>query len=155
MRQSENDVTQLAHSVPSAECPKISQVLARIGEKWSVLIIIMLADRPRRFSDLKRSIGGISQRMLTLCLRGLERDGLVERTVYPVVPPRVEYALTALGQSLRVPVTELAMWAQVHLAELDAAREKFDRRDALAKTPGQPTREWSGAGRSAVARRER
>ena len=136
MRPSEPDVTAAGgaspaeHSLPSAECPKISQVLARIGEKWSVLIIIMLAERPRRFSELKRSIGGISQRMLTLCLRGLERDGLVNRTVFPVVPPRVEYALTPLGQSLREPVTRLALWAQSHIAELDAARAAFDGREA-------------------------
>ncbi len=149
MRQSETGVTQ---SVPehaggqcpqSAECPKISQVLARVGEKWSVLIIIMLAEGPRRFSDLKRAIGGISQRMLTLCLRGLERDGLVKRTVFPVVPPRVEYELTALGQSLREPVTLLANWAKGHLAELDAAREAFDQREASAQRQREDSREWS------------
>ena len=151
MRQSEAGVThqatgQAGGACPqSAECPKISQVLARVGEKWSVLIIIMLAERPRRFSDLKRSIGGISQRMLTLCLRGLERDGLVKRTVFPVVPPRVEYELTALGQSLREPVTQLANWAKGHLAELDAARAAFDRREALAAPAGGAGQEW-GAG---------
>ena len=136
MRQSETGVTAETARVgverpQSAECRKISQVLARVGEKWSVLIIIMLADAPRRFSDLKRSIGGISQRMLTLCLRGLERDGLVKRTVFPVVPPRVEYELTALGQSLREPVSQLADWARRHLPELDAARAEFDRREQL------------------------
>lgn len=126
----------------SAECPKISQVLARVGEKWSVLIIIMLADGPRRFSDLKRAIGGISQRMLTLCLRGLERDGLVRRTVFPVVPPRVEYELTALGHSLRQPVTQLANWARDHLAALDAAREEYDARKPAA------ARDWAVQGKS-------
>lgn len=129
--------------LPSAECPKISQVLARVGEKWSVLIIIMLTERPRRFSELKRAIGGISQRMLTLCLRGLERDGLVKRTVYPVVPPKVEYELTPLGQSLREPVTELAMWAQRHIAELDAAREAFDRRETLERAKAQSEAQWA------------
>ena len=152
MRQSETGVTHGASpsaggAFPqSAECPKISQVLARVGEKWSVLIIIMLADRPRRFSDLKRAIGGISQRMLTLCLRGLERDGLVKRTVFPVVPPRVEYELTALGQSLREPVTQLANWAKSHLIELDAARAEFDRREALAHPAGESP-EWAAQGR--------
>jgi DNA-binding HxlR family transcriptional regulator len=115
----------------SEECPKISQVLARIGEKWSVLIIIMLAQRPRRFSELKRAIGGISQRMLTLSLRGLERDGLVKRTVFPVVPPRVEYELTPLGRSLHAPVSALGEWARNHLVEIDGARESFDRKEAL------------------------
>jgi DNA-binding HxlR family transcriptional regulator len=97
MRPSKSGVTVPARHLPSEECPKLSQVLARIGEKWSVLIIIMLAERARRFSELKRAIGGVSQRMLTLSLRGLERDGLVKRTVFPVVPPRVEYELTPLG----------------------------------------------------------
>lgn len=129
--------------LPSAECPKISQVLARVGEKWSVLIIIMLTERPRRFSELKRAIGGISQRMLTLCLRGLERDGLVKRTVYPVVPPKVEYELTPLGQSLREPVKQLAMWAQSHIAELDAAREAFDRRETLERAKPQSDPQWA------------
>ncbi|HEY6516927.1 MAG TPA: helix-turn-helix domain-containing protein [Steroidobacteraceae bacterium] len=127
MRPSKVGVTVAQH-MPSEQCPKISQVLARIGEKWSVLIIIMLADRTRRFSELKRAIGGISQRMLTLSLRGLERDGLVKRTVFPVVPPRVEYELTPLGRSLQASVSALGEWARSHLAEIDAAREVFDRK---------------------------
>src|SRR5579872_2611549 len=129
MRPSKPDVTA-AGPMPSDQCPKISQVLARIGEKWSVLIIIMLAEKPRRFSELKRAIGGVSQRMLTLSLRGLERDGLVKRTVFPVVPPRVEYELTPLGRSLQAPVSALGEWARSHLAEIDAAREVFDRKEA-------------------------
>ncbi|MDE2448968.1 MAG: helix-turn-helix transcriptional regulator [Gammaproteobacteria bacterium] len=130
MRPSKVGVTVTRH-LPSEECPKVSQVLARIGEKWSVLIIIMLAERTRRFSELKRAIGGVSQRMLTLSLRGLERDGLVKRTVFPVVPPRVEYELTALGRSLHGPVSALGEWARAHLTEIDAAREAFDRKQAL------------------------
>lgn len=122
----------MSRHLPSEECPKISQVLARIGEKWSVLIIIMLGEKPRRFSELKRAIGGVSQRMLTLSLRGLERDGLVKRTVFPVVPSRVEYELTPLGQSLRAPVNALGEWARSHLAEIDAARAAFDGREAGA-----------------------
>ena len=145
MRQSETDVTHDdgRDALPSAECPKISQLLARIGEKWSVLFIIMLAERPRRFLELKRAIGGISQRMLTLCLRGLERDGLVKRTVYPVVPPKVEYELTSLGQSLREPVTQLAGWAKSHIAELDAARAAFDQREALERSKARSAPEWT------------
>jgi DNA-binding HxlR family transcriptional regulator len=131
MRPSKVGVTAPSRHLPSEECPKISRVLARIGEKWSVLIIIMLAERTRRFSELKRSIGGVSQRMLTLSLRGLERDGLVKRTVFPVVPPRVEYELTPLGQSLHAPVSALGEWASAHLAQIDAAREAFDRRETL------------------------
>ena len=126
MRPSKVGVTMARH-LPSDECPKVSRVLARIGEKWSVLIIIMLAQKTRRFSELKRSIGGVSQRMLTLSLRGLERDGLVKRTVFPVVPPRVEYELTPLGRSLVAPVSALGEWARAHLTEIDAAREAFDR----------------------------
>jgi DNA-binding HxlR family transcriptional regulator len=130
MRPSKVGVTMVRH-LPSEECPKISQVLARIGEKWSVLIIIMLAQRPHRFSELKRAIGGVSQRMLTLSLRGLERDGLVKRTVFPVVPPRVEYELTPLGKSLHAPVSALGDWARNHLGQIDVAREAFDRKEAL------------------------
>ncbi len=130
MRPSKVGVTVARH-LPSEECPQISQVVARIGEKWGVLIIIMLAERPRRFSELKRAIGGISQRMLTLSLRGLARGGLVKRTVFPVVPPRVEYELTPLGRSLHGPVSALGDWARGHLAEIDAARDAFDDKDAL------------------------
>ncbi len=157
MRPGEQEGTEgaCADALLSMECPKISQVLARVGEKWSVLIIIMLAGGPRRFSDLKRSIGGISQRMLTLCLRGLERDGLVRRTVFPVVPPRVEYELTALGQSLREPVTQLASWAKSHLAELDAARADFDRRTQSAASPPEPPGALITAPRAAGAVRGR
>ncbi|MFZ0501915.1 MAG: helix-turn-helix domain-containing protein [Steroidobacteraceae bacterium] len=141
MRPSKVDVT-MAADLHSEECPKISQVLARIGEKWSVLIIMMLAARPRRFSELKRAIGGISQRMLTLSLRGLERDGLVKRTVYPVVPPRVEYELTPLGRALHAPVSALGEWARSHLAEIDAARAAFDHKAALEaeKAPNREDR---------------
>ncbi|HTX05368.1 MAG TPA: helix-turn-helix domain-containing protein [Steroidobacteraceae bacterium] len=142
MRPSKAGVTISTRHLPSEECPKISQVLARVGEKWSVLIIIMLAERSRRFSELKRAIGGVSQRMLTLSLRGLERDGLVKRTVFPVVPPRVEYELTPLGQSLRVPVSALGEWARGHLAEIDAAREAFDRREATEADKTSMSREW-------------
>src|SRR5215469_10811874 len=94
-----------------ADCRAVSGVLARIGDKWSVLIVSLLGEGPRRFSEIKRLVGGISQRMLTLTLRGLERDGLVTRTVTPSIPPRVDYALTELGLSLQAPVCALARWA--------------------------------------------
>lgn len=105
-------------------------MLARVGEKWSVLIIMFLAEKPRRFTETKRAINGISQRMLTLCLRGLERDGLIKRTVYAVMPPRVEYELTSLGRSLTEPVIALGTWAHSHIADIDVARADFDARES-------------------------
>jgi DNA-binding HxlR family transcriptional regulator len=110
------------------DCRAVSAVLARIGDKWSVLIIMLLGGGPRRFNEIKRLVGGISQRMLTLTLRGLERDGLVTRTLFPSVPPRVDYALTDLGRSLWQPVEALGAWARTHQAEIDAARTRFDER---------------------------
>jgi DNA-binding HxlR family transcriptional regulator len=105
----------------------VSPVLNRIGDKWSVLIVMILARGPHRFNQLKREIDGISQRMLTLTLRGLERDGLVSRSVEPTVPPRVTYALTDLGQSLVEPVEALGRWAISHIGCIRAAQERFDR----------------------------
>ncbi len=124
------DVTIDRPSIEHADCRKVSQVLARVGDKWSVLIVMQLAEGEMRFSEIKRRVNGISQRMLTLTLRGLERDGLVTRTIYPTVPPRVDYALTALGHSLCRPVMALGQWALAHVAEIDAARERFDRASA-------------------------
>src|SRR5215813_13107849 len=93
-----------------SDCRGVASVLSRVGDKWSVFVIMMLGDGPKRFNELKRQIGGISQRMLTLTLRGLERDGLVTRTVFPTIPPRVDYTLTALGRSLLDPVNALSDW---------------------------------------------
>ncbi len=109
-------------------CQGVSEVLSRIGDKWSVLIIMLLANGPRRFNELKRIIGGISQRMLTLTLRGLERDGLITRKVYPTIPPRVDYELTELGHSLKEPVAALGQWAITHLGVIKQAQRDFDRR---------------------------
>ena len=108
------------------DCRAISEVLARIGDKWTVLVVNLLGSGPKRFSEIKREVGGISQRMLTLTLRALERDGLVTRTVHPTVPPSVEYALTELGRSLRVPVQELGEWALRHQPTMAEARRRFD-----------------------------
>jgi DNA-binding HxlR family transcriptional regulator len=105
-------------------------VLARVGDKWSVFVIMMLFDGPKRFNELKRMVAGISQRMLTLTLRGLERDGLVTRTVFPTIPPRVDYELTDLGRGLSEPVIALGGWAKTHQSEIEAARSHFDERDA-------------------------
>jgi DNA-binding HxlR family transcriptional regulator len=108
------------------DCRRVSALLGRIGDKWSVLIVVLLGEGPRRFNDIKRSVGGISQRMLTLTLRGLERDGLVTRTLYPSVPARVDYALTPLGHSLREAVAGLGDWALAHHAEIEAAQTRYD-----------------------------
>lgn len=107
-------------------CPAIREVLNRVGDKWSVLIVGLLADGSKRFSELRRTIEGISQRMLTLTLKGLERDGLVTRTVYPTIPPRVEYQLTKLGRTLRKPIQALAKWAQENREEIQKARNRYD-----------------------------
>jgi DNA-binding HxlR family transcriptional regulator len=137
-----SDVTTLAKdhgvSVPVAErvaeepclatagCKNVTPVLNRVGDKWSMLIVMMLSRGPMRFSELKRAIDGISQRMLTLSLRGLERDGLVTRTVTPSIPPRVDYELTELGISLREPVKALGDWAIAHIDCIRAAQVRFD-----------------------------
>jgi DNA-binding HxlR family transcriptional regulator len=104
------------------------EMLVRVGDKWSVHVIYVLGSAGTlRFSELRRRIDGISQRMLTVTLRGLERDGLVRRTMYPEVPPRVEYALTPLGATLRKIVRALIDWSGAHLVEVDAARARYDR----------------------------
>ncbi len=112
-----------------SDCRGVASVLARVGDKWSVFVIMLLGDGPRRFNELKRMVGGISQRMLTLTLRGLERDGLVTRTVFPTIPPRVDYELTDLGRGLWQPVEALGKWASEHQTEIEAARAKFDGRN--------------------------
>jgi len=104
----------------------VREILAKIGDKWSILTIMMLSGGTRRFSELQRGIEGISQRMLTLTLRGLERDGLVTREVFPTIPPRVEYTLTPLGRSLQQPVIALGQWVVANLPEIDTARRRFD-----------------------------
>lgn len=126
--RSRRDEIEYFHS--DGACPFIREVLTRVGDKWSVLVIVLLGEGTKRFSELRRTITGISQRMLTLTLRGLERDGLVLRTVYPTVPPRVEYALTPLGRTLLRTVKELANWASANRPEIEQARAAFDRREA-------------------------
>jgi DNA-binding HxlR family transcriptional regulator len=107
-------------------CKSVSEVLNRVGDKWSVLVVMMLKDGPRRFSELRRAIPEVSQRMLTLTLRGLERDGLVNRKVTPTIPPRVDYSLTDLGRSLQGPVQALGLWAVENRPRMEAARAAFD-----------------------------
>ncbi len=115
-----------ACSVDNPASRVIRETLARVGDKWSMLVIGVLHDGPLRFTELQRKVDGISHRMLTQTLRSLERDGLVTRTSYPEIPPRVEYAATELGRSLSVPVIELARWAAAHHDDILAARDVFD-----------------------------
>ena len=112
----------------SEDCRACSSVLARVGDKWSVLIIVLLGNGPKRFNEIKRMIGGISQRMLTLTLRGLERDGLVKRTQFATIPPRVDYELTQLGRSLWIAVEPLGEWARGHVKHITRARAVFDKK---------------------------
>jgi len=111
---------------PDDECLDIREVLNRVGDKWSLLVVGSLAEGPRRFNALRRSIHGISQRMLTLTLRLLERDGLITRTVFATIPPSVEYDLTPLGRTLIGPVSALSQWARQHRHEIRAARVRFE-----------------------------
>jgi DNA-binding HxlR family transcriptional regulator len=108
------------------DCRAVSEVLARVGDKWTVLVVSLLGDGPKRFNEIRRGLGSISQRMQTLTLRALERDGLVTRTVYPEIPPRVEYELTRLGRSLLEPVNGLSLWARQNRSAIEAARRRFD-----------------------------
>jgi DNA-binding HxlR family transcriptional regulator len=108
------------------DCRAVSEVLARVGDKWTVLVVSTLGDGPRRFNELRRALGSISQRMLTLTLRGLERDGLVTRTVFPTIPPRVDYPLTRLGCSLLEPVSRLGTWARANRTAIEDARRRYD-----------------------------
>jgi DNA-binding HxlR family transcriptional regulator len=110
---------------------EVRQILDRIADKWSLLAIALLEGRTLRFTELRREIDGISQRMLTVTLRQLERDGLVRRTVYPVVPPRVEYQLTPLGSSLHATIQALVTWTEAHQNEIAAARAGYDGRVAV------------------------
>jgi len=118
-----------SHKDVSNGCPAVREVLNRVGDKWSVLVVALLGGGPKRFSELRRAIEGISQRMLTLTLKGLERDGLVTRTVTPSIPPRVDYELTRLGKSLLKPITGLEKWAKTNREKIHAAQERYDSRN--------------------------
>ena len=110
----------------SEDCRALSSILARVGDKWTVLIVVLLGDGPKRFNEIRRMVGGISQRMLTFTLRGLERDGLLTRTVYPTTPQRVDYELTQLGSTLWQAVEPLSSWARAHVSEILTSRLRFD-----------------------------
>jgi DNA-binding HxlR family transcriptional regulator len=108
------------------DCRAVSEVLARVGDKWTILVVSELGHGPKRFNEIRRALGSISQRMLTLTLRGLERDGLVTRTVFPTIPPKVEYELTKLGRSLLEPVSGIGLWARQNRSAIQDARKRFD-----------------------------
>ncbi|EIM28702.1 winged helix-turn-helix transcriptional regulator [Microvirga lotononidis] len=115
-----------SHIHVPTDCGTVTEILSRVGDKWSVQVVVQLGEGPKRFNELRRIVSGISQRMLTLTLRGLERDGLVTRTVYPTIPPRVDYQLTGLGCSLLKTVRGLGDWAIANRDEILAARRRFD-----------------------------
>ena len=128
--------TELAHRGVPPDCIQtielVRDVLARVGDKWTVLTITVLASGPLRFTALHEQVGGISQRMLSQTLRALTRDGLVTRTAYPEMPPRVEYALTPLGRSLGDAVDGLVHWVRGHQSDIVRNRDEFDRAPARA-----------------------
>ena len=126
------------HPIHTPECRPVSEILARIGDKWSVLVVHLLGRGPLRFSALRKMIDGISQKMLTTTLRSLERDGFVIRTVFPTTPPSVAYELTDLGEDLLVPVTALAEWAHKNQPLMDEARRTFDARQARSTSGARP-----------------
>ncbi len=126
-------------------CNAMGDILNRIGDKWSVMIVGYLTKKTMRFNELRHAIGGISQRMLTLTLRNLERDGLVTRTVYPEIPPRVEYALTDLGRTLTEPLDALWNWAAAHQHEVQVARARYDDKHAEQAEQRPAERRYAGA----------
>lgn len=115
------------HMHVTEDCRAVSEVLQRIGDKWAILVVSRLGFGPRRFSELRNMVGGISQKMLTTTLRTLERDGFVTRTAHATIPPRVDYELTALGRELLAPVNALSDWARENMARIDMARASYDR----------------------------
>lgn len=121
---------KLRHQNLTEECRMIGDVLARVGDKWTVLVVTFLGDGPKRFSELQRAVAGISQKMLTTTLRNLERDGFCTRTVFPTVPPRVDYELTKLGRDLLVPIRTLVDWTVANRQRLEAARRRGEKKPA-------------------------
>ncbi len=129
-----------SHSHDTDNCRAVADVLARIGDKWSVYIVRLLANGPMRFSEMRREVSAISQRMLSLTLRGLERDGLVTRTVTPSIPPRVDYELTPKGLTLIEPLKAIGQWAIANRDYVESSRAKYDLANAGSKTVESLTR---------------
>ena len=134
-------------AVAETTCTAMGDILNRIGDKWSVMIVGHLTHGTMRFNELRHAIGGISQRMLTLTLRNLERDGLVTRTVYPEIPPRVEYTLTELGRTLTPPLDALWQWAAANQFSVQKARQSYDAHQAEDIEARPPERRYAGATR--------
>lgn len=132
----------------------MTEVLSQVGSKWTVLVVTRLGSGPKRFNELRRSVDGISQKMLTTTLRALERDGICTRKVFPTVPPRVDYELTDLGRDLLVPLKALGDWAVANRARLDAARRRFDGEDDAATVAGPDRRVPEDSRGSAVGSSE-
>ncbi len=132
-----NDTNTSVRACEAGHKGAVTETLARIGDKWTVMVVGALHQGPMRYNQIRRAVEGISQRMLTLTLKGLEEDGLVNRTMYPTIPPRVDYELTDLGRKLIVPLQSLYEWAVEHRPAMLAAREKFakkQRKAALRQT---------------------
>src|ERR1700757_5399808 len=125
---------ETAQGFAPATC-RVRGVLDRIGDKWAIYVVDRLGQGPRRFSELRRGIDGITSRMLTVTLRGLERDGILTRTVHAAVPPRVDYALTPLGVTLHAAIGQLVSWADIHLPEIEAAQAAYDGRSDASQCP--------------------
>jgi len=125
-RKQEGTNVILSNLHVAEDCRAVSEVLSRVGDKWTILVVSELGHGPRRFNEIRRALGSISQRMLTLTLRALERDGLVTRNVFPTIPPRVDYELTKLGRSLLEPVSGIGLWARQNRQAIQDARHRFD-----------------------------
>jgi DNA-binding HxlR family transcriptional regulator len=119
--------TEPQHPFPN--CRRVGDILARIGDKWTILLLMAIGDRRMRFGELHRAISGVSQRMLTVTLRNLEHDGILIRTVYPTIPPRVEYELSDRGRSLKLALVPIAKWALENQAEIEEARQRVREQD--------------------------
>ena len=139
-----------------AESPcRAREVFARVGDKWSVSVMHLLGNGTMRFTELRRGVDGISQRMLTVTLRGLERDGIISRTMYPVIPPRVDYSLTPMGRTLSTTITNLVDWADDHVDDIVRARAAYDLRsrdtadtaDADTAAKGSDLKGWEAEAR--------
>jgi len=128
-KTTDGDIGVTASIEEQGACGAVTDVLARVGDKWSMQVVMKLGEEPRRFNELRRAVAGISQRMLTRTLRNLERDGLVNRKVTPTVPPRVDYSLTPLGHSLWQPVAQLSRWVLDNRFEIESARVHYDSRE--------------------------
>lgn len=133
------------HFEVTPQCTAVNEILSRVGDKWTVLVVSYLGNGAMRFNELRRTISGISQKMLTATLRGLERDGFVTRTVFPTIPPRVEYELTDLGRELLVPVRALGAWAVENHERVIAARNRFDAAHGAMEEPFRPVGHMSEA----------